>query len=132
MKKLTALFTLLFLCCITACNQDDFVPDSCIEVRMVASYCTRAAVLQIVTPEAQSFGETWTDNSGTTFDNVFRTILPCGFDHSVADGNKTFFIQLSDTLEESLSCAHCSMLVSGLPETFSYIKKFTDCGSLAD
>ncbi|GAB5526018.1 MAG: hypothetical protein Roseis2KO_38900 [Roseivirga sp.] len=127
MKRLSIALTMLLAVTFSACNSDDVIPEDCFEVKLVESYCTGNAVLQIITPAAQAFGETWTSARGTTYENVFSTFLPCGFDYDAFGDGQTFSIKLSDRMDETVDCVRCMMLVSGLPETFSFMHVDSNC-----
>lgn len=132
MKRFSVAFIVLLTVGFSACNSDDVDPQDCFQVRLVESYCTGDAVLQIITPVARSFGETWTNSRGTTYENVFRTTLPCGFDYDAFGDGQTFSIKLSDRLDETLNCFYCAMAVTGLPEQFSHFSLDTTCANNLD
>ncbi|MCE7993847.1 MAG: hypothetical protein HEP71_17805 [Roseivirga sp.] len=132
MKRLNTLFLVLLLVIFSACESDDVSPKDCIEVKIVEYYCTGDAVLQIVTPSAQSFGETWTSGRGTTYENVFRTSLTCHFDYEAYGAGEIFSIRLNNGQGNNNDCFYCAMAVGGLPDTFSYIEVTDACDSIAD
>ncbi len=125
MKKWSALYLGLLVFAFSACEADDVTPADCFEVKVISSYCTGDAVLQIITPSAQPFGETWTSSDGTTYEHVFRTRFHCSF-QSVRLA-QTFSVRLIDDVDEPEDCARCLMLVTGLPDKFSHISLTSDC-----
>lgn len=132
MKRLSVAFTMLLAVTFSACNSDDVTPQDCLEVKVIESYCSGDAVLQIITPSAQSFGETWTSGRGVSYENVFRTLLTCNFDYDAFGDGQVFSIRLSSDQENGENCFYCALAVGGLPETFSHIEVTDVCGSIAD
>lgn len=125
-RSILILFALLAVA-FSACNDDDVSPEDCFEVKLVESYCTGDAVLQIITPAAQAFGQTWTSQKEVTYENVFHTMLPCAFDYDSFGKGETFSITLADTEDNMAACVRCAMYVSGLPENFSHIRVAEGC-----
>ncbi len=132
MQRLSTIFFALLVVVFSACESDDVTPQDCIEVKVVEAYCTGDAVLQIITPSARAFGETWTSNRGTTYENVFSTSLTCHFDYDAYGDGQVFSIKLSNSPQNGDNCFYCAMAVGGLPETFSHIEVTDACGRIAD
>lgn len=129
MKRLSVALTILLAVSFSACN-NDVAPLDCFEVKVIASYCTGDAVLQIITPAAQAFGQSWTNVDGETYENVFSTKFPCSFQS--ARLAQTFSVRLTSELESPEDCVRCLMLVTGLPERFSHISLEADCNNPVD
>ncbi len=129
MKRLNVLFSIILIIALSACNKD-VAPLDCFEVKVIESYCTGDAVLQILTPAAQAFGQSWTNVDGETYDHVFSTRFPCSFQS--ARLSQTFSVRLTSELEGPEDCVRCLMLVSGLPEKFSHISLEADCNNAVD
>lgn len=127
-RSILILFALLAVA-FSACDRDDTSPQGCFEVKLVESYCTGDAVLQIVTPAAQAFGQTWTSQKDVTYEHVFRTTLPCAFDYDSFGNGETFSITLANTEDNMAACVRCAMAVGGLPEKFSHIRVAEGCGN---
>lgn len=127
MKRLNRLFSAILIIALSACNSDDVIPPDCFEVKVIESYCTGDAILQIITPAAQAFGQSWTNSDGETYDHVFSTRFPCSFQS--ARLSQTFSVKLTAELEEPDDCVRCLLLVTGLPEKFSHISLEADCNN---
>lgn len=95
--------------------------ESCVKVKLVNQLCGQAT-LQILDAQYFSYGQTWENENGVQLDNVFSTLLPCGFDApSIGD---EFRIRFVDTYVDE--CARCKALLYG-PEKFNYIAVEGNC-----
>jgi hypothetical protein len=81
------------------CEKSEFNQGgNCIQVSYVAGICGEA-VLQIISPEYKSLGESWNGN-----ESVFFTVLPCGTEPGDLE-SAPFFVQLeSFEVEDCIRC----------------------------
>lgn len=125
MKRL--ILTLLSISIFTISACDNELETNCIEVRLIADVCGNA-VLQVVNESPDFPLGTWTDHNDNerVYDNVFGAFLnPCAENYP-EDREDTFFVVLSDSLEQT-NCVVCLALPASMPEQFYHVRIVEPC-----
>lgn len=114
MKKLIPVLFVAFA--LYACNEENPLPEGCIEVEVKDQLCG-GAVLQIKDPKYYSLGE-----SANGYENVFYTFFHC--EDPVSTGS-TVFIKFTENNDKGV-CARCLAIMAYDGEK-NYNVRVADC-----
>jgi hypothetical protein len=122
----TKLFIFLVVATVMGCSEENTRNDvGCVQVKLVKTLCGQA-ILEILDPGYFDKGQSWVDESGEEYINVFSTLFPCNFNQTLNPGDE-FVIQFTDKVAEE-NCARCKALLPG-PEKFNFITQcLPTCG----
>ncbi len=125
MKRLCLLFLSITVLALSACDND--VETQCIEVKVVTQVCGNA-ILQVLSGYQGLNLGTWTDHSGTIYQNTFSTFMdPCSEDFP-ENLEAPFFITFADEREKT-DCIVCLALPADMPETYIDISFVAPCNT---
>lgn len=123
MKRL--IFALLSISILTISACDNALDSNCIAVRIIEDVCGNA-ILQAVYNESDLNLNSWTDDGGQVYENVFGTFLdPCA-DNYPENREDIFFVTLADSQEQT-SCVICLALPANMPEQFYHVRIVEPC-----
>lgn len=127
MKKLSFILSIISIALITSCDNDSV--DGCIQVKMINQLCG-TAIYQVTGGEVPSgVANSWTNNSGVTYKNVFTTtVSPCDSGVQVGD---TFFVNIVDEPVES-DCIQCMALLADTPDQFLHTVVSSQCNPISN
>lgn len=122
MKKIFFLLIVLTTAAVSSCKNKSV--DGCVQVKLINQLCGNA-ILQVVGGDVpKGIANSWTDNQGNTYKNVFSTFLdPC--DTYPANGD-TFYIRVIDERKVS-NCAVCLALLADAPEEYLHTTISSEC-----
>ncbi|NVJ47735.1 MAG: hypothetical protein HWE07_11430 [Cytophagia bacterium] len=122
MKKLFFILSIISVTVISSCDDNSF--DGCVQVKMINQLCG-TAIYQIVGGDVpDGVANSWTDNNGVTYENVFTTtISPCDVRPENGD---IFYVKIVEEQQPS-NCAQCLALLADAPEQRLFTVISDDC-----
>lgn len=122
MKKIFLLLTIVAATAMSSCDNESF--DGCVQVKLINELCG-TAILQVVGGDVpEGIANSWTDNEGNTYQNVFTTFLdPC---LNYPTNTDSFFVKIVAERVPS-DCIVCMALLADAPEEYFHTVVSNEC-----
>lgn len=115
----------LFVLLVALFSCENGVDRDCIEVELIEMVCGNA-VLQVVGGQVpEGVAESWTDQKGNTYQNVFSSFLNV-CDPQVPQKGERFYVNLIDEIPQD-NCPVCLAMLAGAPEEYLLVEVAADC-----
>ena len=122
MKRLSIILSLLTTLVISSCDNQPAV--DCVQVKIIDQICGNAIFQVIGGAVPDDVANTWTDSSGTTYENVFTTMVsPCDSGVQIGD---ILFVKIVDQRPAS-DCLVCAAMLADTPKPFLHTVISKEC-----